>query len=61
MNNMSEISRDFVASHLRLQLNRLRNILNDMETEKFECSYTQGSLKELENNLRQIRKYCGVN
>lgn len=59
MNGMTGIRRDFVASNLRSQLNRLRHILDNIEEEdKVDCEYASESLKEIETNLRQIRKLC---
>jgi hypothetical protein len=55
---MSNIKRDFIASNLRSQLNRLSNILGNMEQDLMDCDYTYDSLKEIESNLRQIRKLC---
>lgn len=59
MNTMSSIRKDFLASNLRNQLGRLSNILNNIEEERLvdgECA--SDSLKEVELNLRQIRKLC---
>ena len=56
---MSPIRKDFLASNLRNQLGRLSNILNSIEEERLidsECA--SDSLKEVESNLRQIRKLC---
>jgi hypothetical protein len=62
MNAMSSIRRDFLATHLRSQVSRLNNILDNIEEEnKVDCDYTYESLKEIETNLRQIRKLCGNN
>jgi len=62
MNIMSPIRKDFLASNLRDQLGRLSNILSNIEEERLidgECA--SDSLKEVELNLRQIRKLCGNN
>ncbi len=59
MNTMSPIRKDFLASNLRDQLGRLSSILNNIEEERVidgECA--SNSLKEVELNLRQIRKLC---
>ena len=59
MNTMSPIRKDFLASNLRAQLGRLSSILNNIEEERLidgECA--SDSLKEVELNLRQIRKLC---
>jgi len=59
MNTMSSILKDCLASNLRSQLGRLSSILNNIEEERLidgECA--SDSLKEVELNLRQIRKLC---
>jgi hypothetical protein len=58
---MSSIRRDFVASHLRSQINRLRSILSTIEEEDADNMYASESLREIEVNLRQIRKLCVEN
>lgn len=56
---MSSIRRDFLASHLRTQVDRLRIILNIIENEDgVDCEYTTQSLREIEHNIRQLRKVC---
>ncbi len=55
---MSSIKRDFIASNLRSQVSRLSNILGNIEADSAGCDYTHDSLKEIESNLRQIRKLC---
>lgn len=59
MESMSTMRRDFVASNLRSQLNRLQNILNDIEVGgNVDCQNADISLKEIEIGLRQVRKLC---
>jgi hypothetical protein len=56
---MSGIRKDFIAGHLRSQLNSLRNILDNIEEEnKVDCDYASESLKDVEIKLRQLRKLC---
>jgi len=56
---MSPIRREFVVSHLRSQLNRLNHVLGNIEeANKVDCDYAHSTLREIENNLRQIRKLC---
>ena len=56
---MPAIRKDFVASHLRSQVNNLKNILDNIEEEnKVDCDYTSESLREIETKLRQLRKLC---
>jgi hypothetical protein len=62
MSAMSNMRRDFVATNLRSQLSRLNNILGAIEEKnKVDCDYAYNSLKEIELNLRQIRKLCTNN
>ena len=62
MLSMSTIRKDFVASHLRAQLFRLRNVLNNVEgEEEIDCGYAYENLKQIEESLRQIRKLCMSN
>jgi hypothetical protein len=59
MNTLSPIRKDFLANNLRSQLSRLSSVLNNIEEEKLtvgECA--SNSLKEIELNLRKIRKLC---
>ena len=59
---MSMDERIFVASHLRSQLTRLQHVLDTIEEEnKVECDFAHESLKEIETNLRSIRKLCESN
>jgi hypothetical protein len=54
---MSWDARIFVASHLRSQLTRLQNVLDNIEeANKVECDFAAENLKEVETNLRKIRK-----
>ena len=62
MNAMSSMRRDFVATHLRSQVDRLNTVLGDIENQgATDCEYTRESLKEIEINIRQIRKSCENN
>ena len=59
MQAMSSIRRDFVASHLRSQLGRLRNVLESIEDEEeVDSGYADESLKQIEMTLRNIRRLC---
>ena len=59
---MSMDERIFVASHLRSQLTRLQRVLDVIEEKnKVECDFAHESLKEIEANLRNIRKLCESN
>ena len=61
MNMLSNMRKDYVAIKLRLELNRLRSVLGNIEEEKNDCGYAHDSLKAIELNLRQIRKLCSNN
>jgi len=59
MQAMSSIRRDFIASHLRSQLEQLRNALENIEEEEhIDSGYADESLKQIEMTLRNIRKLC---
>ncbi len=59
MQTMSTIRREFVANHIRSQINRLRRILVNIEEENHvDRNFAHDSLKEIEAHLRQIRKLC---
>ena len=60
-NSISSARKDFIASHLRSQLNKLENVLGSMEEDDINCTYADESLKEIEKNLRQIRRLCADN
>ena len=56
---MSSMRRDFIASHLRSQMERLSGLLRNIENEdRFDLNYGDESLRRIEINLRQIRKSC---
>ncbi|HTY45778.1 MAG TPA: hypothetical protein VMD52_07315 [Patescibacteria group bacterium] len=61
MSTMSSMRRDFVATNLRSQLNRLTRVLGTMEEGRLDCDHAYESLREIEVSLRQIRKLCGNN
>ncbi|MFA5410811.1 MAG: hypothetical protein WC321_03005 [Candidatus Omnitrophota bacterium] len=57
METISPIRREFVASHLRSQLERLRRVVGNIEVEDArDRFYAKESLREIEANLRRIRK-----
>ena len=59
MQTMSSIRRDFIATHLRSQLIRLRRFLDNIEEEeRLDPGYADEALKEVEVGLRHIRKLC---
>jgi len=59
MYTISNMRRDFIASHLRSQISRLSSILTNIEeNDRIDCDYANESLKEIETHLRQVRKLC---
>lgn len=56
------IRQDFIAVHLRTQINRLHHVLDNMEQkEGVDYDFTNKSLKDVEISLRYIRKICSEN
>jgi hypothetical protein len=54
---MSRLHEDFVASHIRSQIVKLRNLVNNLEHESgFENGYLSKNLRDVELSLRQLRK-----
>jgi len=59
MQTMSNIHRDVIASHLRLQIEKINGVLVHIaEDENLDCAYANRSLKEIEENLKKLRKIC---
>lgn len=59
---MSAVRKDFVVSHIKTQLSTLRHLLGIIESgENADKEYTSESLKQVEHNLRKIRKLCENN
>jgi len=59
MQTMSSIRKDFVATHIRVQLERLRNILESVEEcDAVDSTYAEESLRRIESDIRSIRKIC---
>ncbi len=53
------MEKDFFASSLRALIDRLKNVLSAIEEgESIENEFTNNSLKSVEIQLRQIRKFC---
>jgi|GEM_PF-614344 len=50
--------KDILASQLRSQAERLKEVLASVEEENLDVDYIKTCLKELEINLRRIRKTC---
>ncbi len=62
MNAISSIKKDFIASHIRSQVNTLKAVLESMENSNFlEDDYANESLKRVETNLHQLRKNYRLN
>lgn len=58
LQGMSGMRRDFVACHLRSQLDRLKYLLDVVESQKVSSDYAQEYIRRVEEDLRQIRKLC---
>ncbi|HOY10324.1 MAG TPA: hypothetical protein PLB05_09665 [Candidatus Omnitrophota bacterium] len=59
MKIVSNIHQDFVMTHLRSQLEHLSAVLKVIEDQgEFDVDYMYEALKEIETNIRQIRKLC---
>lgn len=53
------LEKDFLASSLRALIDRLKNVLSAVEEgESIENEFTHNSLKSVETQLRQIRRFC---
>ena len=50
--------KDILASQLRSQVDRLKEVLGSAEQENPDADYIKTCLKEIEINLRRIRKTC---
>jgi hypothetical protein len=50
--------KDILASQLRSQVERLKEVLGSVEEENPDIDYIKTCLKEIEINLRRIRKTC---
>jgi hypothetical protein len=50
--------KDILASQLRSQADRLKEVLGSAEQENPDADYIKTCLKEIELNLRRIRKTC---
>lgn len=58
MQTMMNQRKDFIASHLRSQIEALRTVLESIERENLANSdYIDKSLKNVEKNLRRIRRH----
>ena len=58
MQTMMNRRKDFIASHLRSQIEALRMVLESMERENLANSgYIDESLKKVEKNLHRIRRH----
>jgi uncharacterized protein YnzC (UPF0291/DUF896 family) len=57
MFTMTSLRKDYIASHLRAQVNALKSVLDALEcSDDFDNDYTDESLKRVEINLRGMRK-----
>ena len=59
--NLLNLEKDFIASSLRVLINRLQDVLSTIEEgESVENEFTGNNLKAAETQLRQIRRFCAV-
>ena len=57
MHTMSSLRKDYLASHLRSQMNTLKAVLEAMEhSNEIEDDYASESLKRVEINIRNLRQ-----
>ena len=57
MQTVMKSREDFVGSHLRSQIEALKDVLGTMETEdSIDDGYLDEKLKRVEKNLHQLRK-----
>jgi hypothetical protein len=56
LQSASSVRKDFVASNLRAQVSRLSALLNRIEDGGLDYNYANASLKEVETNLKKVRK-----
>ncbi len=60
MHKISCLSKDFLAAHLRSQLDVLKDVLSNIESSEkmyVEDSYVVESLQRVEVSLRSLRKF----
>ena len=56
--HLSTLSKDYISSYLRYQLSNLETVLKNIEGEaEIDNAYVDESLKRVEVNLRQLRKF----
>ncbi len=57
MRAIVNLRKDFVSSHLRSQIDALKDVLKTMETENsMDDGYIDENLKQVEKNLQRLRK-----
>ncbi len=62
MRRMSNIRKDFLASHLRKQIAVMRELLKDLEDDRnMEEVYLRESLRKVETSLHQLAKISVCN
>ncbi len=55
---MTSLDKDFIASHLRSQVNTLQRLLEEIQNVYgFEFDYALESLKRVESSIRRLRNY----
>jgi len=58
MYKMSQVRKDFIATHLRCQIKIMLSLLEEIENNDERQDGYENSFRALENNIRQIKKLC---
>lgn len=61
MIRMSPIRKEFITSYLRTQINMLQGLIEDIENNDARGDGYAPSFKQLEVNIRQVKKLCSDN
>ncbi len=56
MESFTGIHQEYVASQVRSQICEMQNILEKLESDTIGYAFMDGCLKQVENNLRNLRK-----
>lgn len=58
MYKMSQVRKDFIATHLRCQIKIMLGLLEEIENNDERRDGYENSFRALETNIRQIKKLC---
>lgn len=61
MIRMSQIRKEFITSYLRTQINMLQGLIEDIENNDERRDGYAPSFRQLEINIRQVKKLCSDN